>query len=431
MKHLFSLPGRKVYTLKMKTQQKNKLIWKEVELRNFLEISSGKREKGGALKEGNVASLGGQHIGTNGKIIWSGMKFVDEEFFNNLKNGKVKINDILVVKDGATTGKVAFVDDLEYEKVAINEHVFILRVKEGIYSKYLFYFLYSQKGQTELRIGFHGMIGGIGSKDIQKIKIPLPFLNGKPDLPTQKKIVAILEKAEELKQKQKKQLELYDEYLKSVFWEMFLSHGDDPKGPNEKGKWEEKSLSDVCEITSSKRIYQNEYVSEGIPFYRSKEVIELSKNKEIGIELFISKEKYWELKQKFGVPKKGDILITAVGTIGKTYVIPNNNEFYFKDGNLLWIRNLINLNSIYLNYFLFNHFRKNKNDLSSGSAYSALTIIKLKTLKIPLPPLELQQKFAVIVEKVEKLKEKQKKSLEDSEELFNALMQKAFRGDLS
>ena len=157
--------------------------------------------------------------------------------------------------------------------------------------------------------------------------------------------------------------------------------------------WKEVELGEISEITSSKRIYENEYTNQGVPFYRSKEVIELSKGEELSIELFISNKRYNELREKFGVPKRGDLLITAVGTIGKSYVVPDDKMFYFKDGNLLWIKNIKNLEPIYLNYFLFNYFKKNKNNLSAGTAYSALTIINLKKLKIPLPPLETQKKI--------------------------------------
>ncbi len=186
--------------------------------------------------------------------------------------------------------------------------------------------------------------------------------------------------------------------------------------------WKEVELGEICEITSSKRIYQNEYVNEGIPFYRSKEVIELSKDKLISIELFISKKRYEDLKEKFGIPQKGELLITAIGTIGVSYVIPNNKEFYFKDGNLLWIRKISKINPIYLNYFLSNHFKKNKNDMTSGSAYNALTIVNLKKLKIPLPPLPTQKHIVSILEKAEKLKQKR----EQADKLTKEYLQSVF-----
>lgn len=164
--------------------------------------------------------------------------------------------------------------------------------------------------------------------------------------------------------------------------------------------WEIKKLGEVCEITSSRRIFQEEYVSNGIPFYRTKEVKELSENKELSVELFISNEKYNEIKSKNDVPKIGDILISAVGTIGISYIIKDEKAFYFKDGNLIWLKNLNYIKSKYLNFYLMHFIRYKQEIITSGSAYNALTIVKLKAFELPLPPLSEQQ---AIVAKIEEL----------------------------
>jgi type I restriction enzyme S subunit len=109
--------------------------------------------------------------------------------------------------------------------------------------------------------------------------------------------------------------------------------GEIPKG------WEVGKLVEIVEITSSKRIFQSEYKKEGIPFFRSKEIIELYNGKNISLELFISLKRYNEIKDKFGVPKQGEVLLTSVGTIGIPYLIRKNDCFYFKDGNLTWFKN--------------------------------------------------------------------------------------------
>ena len=106
-------------------------------------------------------------------------------------------------------------------------------------------------------------------------------------------------------------------------------HTDEPelRFPEFNNKWKEAQLKDISELTSSKRIYLSDYVENGIPFYRGAEITSLKKNKTIKTDLYISDEKYYELKNKFGAPKKGDILITGVGTLGNVYRIPDNNPF--------------------------------------------------------------------------------------------------------
>ena len=85
--------------------------------------------------------------------------------------------------------------------------------------------------------------------------------------------------------------------------------------------WTKAKIGDCCEITSSKRIFFSEYVESGIPFYRSKEIIELSNCQEISDPLYISESKYDEIAHKFGIPQPGDMLLTSVGTIGISYQV--------------------------------------------------------------------------------------------------------------
>ncbi|MEM0381071.1 MAG: restriction endonuclease subunit S [Nitrososphaerota archaeon] len=142
---------------------------------NFVEIEIGKRAKGGALTEGTVASIGGEHIDDRGNILWSDMKFIPEDFYESLNQGKVKLGDILLVKDGATTGKVALLRELHYEKVAVNEHVFVIRSKvDRLLNEFLYYFLFSKFGQIQIKTRFHGLIGGIVREDLEKVLIPYP-----------------------------------------------------------------------------------------------------------------------------------------------------------------------------------------------------------------------------------------------------------------
>ncbi|WP_261087291.1 restriction endonuclease subunit S [Streptococcus mitis] len=164
------------------------------------------------------------------------------------------------------------------------------------------------------------------------------------------------------------------------------------------------TLDQLCIVGSSKRVHLSDYVQQGIPFYRSKEVIELSSGKNISEQLFISSEKYSEIKSKFPVPQENDVLITAVGTIGEILVVKDPN-FYFKDGNLIWLRN-INFEIIdidYLYYFLKSDlFQKTIKYNNIGAVQKALTIDFLKTVKITLPSLDNQRKLISVLKSIDK-----------------------------
>jgi len=137
--------------------------WIEITLDQILQtLESGSRPKGGVrgIKEG-VPSIGGEHINENGEFRFETIKFVPHNFFKQMNHGHIQTGDILIVKDGATTGKVALVrDDFPYNPAAVNEHVFICRPEEGIHPLFLFYFLFSKEGQDRILENFRGSAQG-------------------------------------------------------------------------------------------------------------------------------------------------------------------------------------------------------------------------------------------------------------------------------
>lgn len=165
--------------------------------------------------------------------------------------------------------------------------------------------------------------------------------------------------------------------------------------------WKVKTIGDICEITSSKRIFRADYVKKGVPFFRSKEIIEKAQNKTISTELFISEEKFRKIKEKYGAPKIGDILLSAVGArSGIPYYVTDKNDFYFKDGNLVWFKNFRQekILSKYLFYYLKSNFGQHYiNTQMIGSAQGALTIEGLKQVLIKFPSLQEQYEITKIL----------------------------------
>ena len=183
--------------------------------------------------------------------------------------------------------------------------------------------------------------------------------------------------------------------------------------------WDKVKIGDCCEITSSKRIFFSEYVESGVPFYRSKEIIESSNGQAISEPLFISQEKYNEIKRSFGVPHPGDMLLTSVGTIGVPYIVKEDDYFYFKDGNLTWFRKFNGtLNSQYLFYWIRSTEGYGAlNNTTIGSSQKALTIASLKGLEIPCPPIKIQNRIVQILSAYDDLignNQKQIKLLEEA-----------------
>lgn len=192
--------------------------------------------------------------------------------------------------------------------------------------------------------------------------------------------------------------------------------------------WEKVNLGDCCEITSSKRIFYSEYADCGVPFYRSKEIIECNQGQSISEPLYITKQRYDEIKNKFGVPVAGDMLLTSVGTIGIPYIVKETDKFYFKDGNLTWFRNFTNkLYARYLYYWVTSKEGSGVlNNTTIGSSQKALTISALKNIEIAVPPIETQRRIADILSAYDDLIENNRKQIKLLEEAAQRLYREWF-----
>lgn len=194
-------------------------------------------------------------------------------------------------------------------------------------------------------------------------------------------------------------------------------------------EWKEVKVGEICNVSSSKRIYASEYVDKGIPFLRSKEVIQKATNEEISEVLYIEPKKYFELKNKFGAPQLGDILLASIGAnMGISYYVDTDEEFYFKDGNVTWFSNFSkNINSRYIYYCINTPIIKaNMLNNAIGSAQKALTIESLKRIEIPLPPIEEQKAIAKILSDLDDKIEVNNKINQKLEKMAQAIFKQWF-----
>ena len=160
-------------------------------------------------------------------------------------------------------------------------------------------------------------------------------------------------------------------------------------------KYPIKKIGDICEVGSSKRVFESEWTSQGVPFYRAREIIKLAKNGWVDNELFISSEMYEKYAKEYGIPSTGDLLVTGVGTLGVCYEVKPGDKFYFKDGNIIWFKNFISdVNTSYVKYMYSSSFIKNQIlATADGGTVGTYTITNAKETKIPLPPLEVQEQI--------------------------------------
>ncbi len=166
--------------------------WATVAIAEVLScVETGKRPKGGAVKDtSGVLSISAEHMDSTGGIDTSIPRFVPKKFYETMTTGRLQPGDVLVVKDGATTGKTAyFSDSSDGRPIVVNEHVFICRpLTAGITPRWLFYCLWGEPSQAQIRACFRGSAqGGIIRSFVNEVTLPLP------PLPEQHRIVAEIE----------------------------------------------------------------------------------------------------------------------------------------------------------------------------------------------------------------------------------------------
>lgn len=164
--------------------------------------------------------------------------------------------------------------------------------------------------------------------------------------------------------------------------------------------WKWVRWGEVINIVSARRVHQSDWKSEGIPFYRAREIVKLAENGFVDNELFISEELFEELS-KSGVPHSGDLMVTAVGTLGKTYIVRPEDHFYYKDASVICFENFGHILPEYLKYLMASELmRKQIKSNSGGTTVSTLTMVRMAEYILPFPPLAEQKR---IVAKIEEL----------------------------
>lgn len=258
-------------------------------------------------------------------------------------------------------------------------------------------------------------------KFLKKKKISFP-----KSLDDQKRIAIVLSDCESLIYKRKESISLLDDLLKSTFIEMFGNPVNNDK------KWKTEPLNKICDVGSSRRVFVEDLLDDGIPFFRGTEIGKLAEGQKIKSKLFISNDHYLHLKEQTGVPKIGDLLLPSICPDGRIYMVTNSQPFYFKDGRVLWIKvDIKKINPVYLMFFLKELFLRNYNKIASGATFEELKIVALKKINISKPSITLQNKFVEKFEKIEALKQDYQTHLEELENLYGSLSQQAFKGELN
>ena len=324
-----------------------------------------------------------------------------------------KKGDTLLCVVGATCGKVNKAIDC-----AIGRSVAAIRpIKDKIDENYLFYFVSSWS--SKLRNMSQGAAQTVINKDmIANLEIPLPPLD------EQKRIAAILDKADAIRRKRQQAIQLADDFLRSVFLNMFGDPVTNPKG------YPVNKLGTNCEDLFLGLTSKVDYVDgdNGYPLIRAKDINkgELSFNE----VKYISETQHQKLTKNH-LTRKGDLLVSKSGTLGTCAIVRTEREFSTYESIFTVRPDVTKINLHYLIHLLQNRgFKEKLIGNKVGGTVAHLNLKMFRDFEIGIPPLEIQNEFSVKIIKCEEKIEKYRQSAIEANLFFNSLSQKAFAGEL-
>lgn len=298
------------------------------------------------------------------------------------------------------------------------QRTYAISPKETVHGKYLYYFL--EKYIVKLReLSIGGVIKYIKIGNLTEAKIPLP------PLPQQQKIAKILDAADAIKQNDKALIAKYDELTQALFLDMFGDPVSNAMG------WEKLELGNITDlITDGKHGNCNDEPNSGYYFISAKDIFDDNINYNRVRE--IPKREFEEVDKRTNL-QAGDLVMVNTGaTIGKLAIardIPETRRTTFQKSVAVIKVKREKIDTVFLKYVFILRL-ESFSGKGSGSAIQNLLLSEMRRFKIIIPPLELQNQFAERVAVIQEQKAIAQKSLAKSEELFNSLLQKAFKGEL-
>jgi type I restriction enzyme S subunit len=345
---------------------------------------------------------------------------ISEETDKVLCRSRLQPGDLLITIAG-TLGRIGYVP-MNAGPLNCNQAVAFVRLKPDVVD--LHYATFACQAQIEnlLRVQKIGTIGNLNLEQVRQFRIPLPGID------EQKRIVAFLKKADWLRRTRCYALDLTDTLLPAAFIDLFGEDADQFPAP----VVEELAAKKPHAIRTGpfgSQLLHSEFTDKGIAVLG----IDNAVNNEFAWvqRRYITPEKYEQLKRYTVFP--GDVIITIMGTCGRCAIVPNNIPTAINTKHLCCITfDQTRCLPTYLHgAFLFHPFVRHQQRIATkGAIMDGLNMEIIKGLRIPLPPLSLQEKFAKIVQRVARLRAVEQEALRQAEHLFASLLDRAFGDQL-
>ena len=255
--------------------------------------------------------------------------------YDYLQDGDIIVAD---TAEDKTVGKTIELLNISGRKIEAGLHTVPCRPLFPFASMYLGYYMNTPHYHKQLI----PLMQGIKVLSISKGNISKTEISSPQTIAEQEKISRFLYLLDQRAAAQSKIIDALKKYKRGLLKDMFPQ--EDATVPKLRlagftSDWVQHNLGDLMNVTSVKRIHQSDWTNSGVRFLRARDIVAAAKNEKVSEPLFISQEKYNEYSEISGKVKKGDLLVTGVGTIGVPMLINSDEPLYFKDGNIIWFKN--------------------------------------------------------------------------------------------
>jgi type I restriction enzyme S subunit len=387
--------------------------WPLVKLGDVAELINGDRSSnypsGDDIVDKGILFLNTKNIIEN-KINLNQRSYITQDKFASLSRGKLQKKDLIITLRGTLGSCCIF--DTEFDTGFINAQMMIIRCNDGVFNKYLHYYLTSFAVNFEFqRANTGSAVPQLTGRQIAELEIPLPPLD------EQKRIVAILDKADAIRRKRQQAINLADDFLRSVFLDMFGDPVTNPKG------WEVKQVGKVVDCIVPGRDKPKSFTG-GMPWITTNDLMHLGSTSISEKSMGLSDEEILAVKAK--VIPKGSVLMTCVGNLGVISLAGNDMVMNQQLHAFLASDNIEKEFLMYALSFQKHYMVK----MASSTTVPYMNKTVCNSVPVILPPNELQKKFTKVYKKAVSFKEKLLSAAIENGSLFNASSQKAFAGEL-
>lgn len=358
----------------------------------------------------------------DGQINHNTEVFINDEFYEKQKDKWLHTGDMVMVQSGHV-GHAAVIPE-ELNNSAAHALIMFRNPKKEIEPYFLNYQYQTLKSKKKIEnITTGNTIKHILASEMQQFEVDMP------ELAEQKKIAEYFRALDHLITLHQRKLEHVKKMKKSMLQKMFPKKNQlypEVRFPGFTDAWEQRKFGEITELKSASRVHKDEWTSNGVPFYRSSDVMAAINGTE-NEKAFISEELYEKLSKVSGKLEEGDILVTGGGSVGNPYIVTNNKPLYTKDADLLWIKNKGKFHPYFLYEFFFSPtFRNYLGSISHVGTIAHYTITQLSDTPICLPSFDEQKEVGEYFQSLDNLITLHQRELDHLQLLKKGMLQQMF-----